>query len=64
MKYKILVFGAAGMAGHTISLHMHEHRHDVTGYDMRPMNRCACKSIIGYVKNTNDLRTCPVDECA
>ncbi|MCF0248028.1 MAG: sugar nucleotide-binding protein [Synergistes sp.] len=56
MKYKILVLGAAGMAGHTISLYMHERGHDVTGYDMRPVNHCACKSLIGDAKNTEALK--------
>lgn len=56
MKYKILVLGATGMAGHTISMYMHERGHDVTGFDTRPVTHCDCKSVVGDARNTNELK--------
>ena len=51
MKYKLLILGATGMAGHTISMYMHERGHDVTGFDTRPITHCGCKSIVGDARN-------------
>lgn len=56
MKYRLLVLGASGMAGHTISLYMHERGYDVTAFDSRPVRHCGCKSIVGDAKNTDMLR--------
>ncbi|MEI6578967.1 MAG: sugar nucleotide-binding protein [Eubacteriales bacterium] len=51
---KFLVFGASGMAGHTISLYLAEQGHDVTGFDLNKVS--TCKSIIGNAKDTNSIR--------
>ena len=56
MKYKLLVLGATGMAGHTISMYMHERGHDVTGFDTRPVTHCGCKSVVGDARNTDGLK--------
>lgn len=39
-KIKFLVLGATGMAGHTISLYLHEHGHDVTAFSTSPFPYC------------------------
>lgn len=54
MKYKILVLGASGMAGHTIALYMKERGHNVTGFDNRAAS--TCETIIGDAKDTLRLR--------
>ena len=51
---KFLVFGAAGMAGHTISMYLDELGHDVTGFDMSPVKHC--KSIVGNARDTETIR--------
>lgn len=51
---KFLVFGAAGMAGHTISLYLAEKGHDVTGFDLKEVNHC--KSIVGNAKDTKKIK--------
>ncbi|HRT81784.1 MAG TPA: sugar nucleotide-binding protein [Oscillospiraceae bacterium] len=51
---KFLVFGASGMAGHTIALYLTEKGHDVTGFDLREVN--FCKSIVGDARNTERIR--------
>ena len=55
MKYKLLILGATGMAGHTISMYMHERGHDVTGFDTRPITHCGCKSVVGDARNIGEL---------
>lgn len=42
---KVLVLGAIGMAGHTVTLYFQEQGHDVTAYSMQPFPYC--KNIIG-----------------
>ena len=42
---KFLVLGATGMAGHTISLYLHEKEHDVTAFSTSPFP--FCKNING-----------------
>lgn len=37
---KFLILGATGMAGHTISLYLHEKGHDVTAFSTRPFPYC------------------------
>jgi len=37
---KFLVLGATGMAGHTISLYLHERGHDVTAFSKNPFPYC------------------------
>lgn len=44
------------MAGHTISMYMHERGHDVTGFDTRPVTHCCCKSVVGDARNIDELR--------
>lgn len=39
-KIKFLVLGATGMAGHTISLYLHEQGHDVTAFSTTPFPYC------------------------
>lgn len=39
-KMKFLVLGATGMAGHTISLYLHEQGHDVTAFSTSPFPYC------------------------
>lgn len=39
-KIKFLVLGATGMAGHTISLYLHEQGHDVTAFSTSPFPYC------------------------
>lgn len=52
---KFLVFGASGMAGHTISLYLTEKGYDVTGFDLKKVSHC--KSVIGNAKETETIRT-------
>ncbi|MDA8739020.1 sugar nucleotide-binding protein [Luminiphilus sp.] len=47
---KILVLGAAGMAGYTISHYLNEKGHDVTGFSRRKIRHC--KSIEGDATDT------------
>lgn len=54
MKYKILVLGASGMAGHMISLYMHENGHDVTGFARHGISYC--KSVIGDALDCASLK--------
>lgn len=51
---KILVLGAAGMAGHIISIYLSEKGHDVTGYTTRPIS--FCKFIVGNAEDTWALK--------
>jgi len=37
---KFLVLGATGMAGHTISIYLHEQGHDVTAFSTKPFPYC------------------------
>jgi dTDP-4-dehydrorhamnose reductase len=46
---KILVLGATGMAGHTISLYLHEQGYDVTTFSRQPFKYC--KNINGDATN-------------
>lgn len=57
MKYKLLVLGASGMAGHTISMYMHEQGYDVTGFDSRPISHCSCRSVTGDAQDVDMLKT-------
>lgn len=52
-KVKFLVLGATGMAGHTISLYLHEQGHDVTTFSRKQFKYC--KNIIGDANNKNFL---------
>jgi dTDP-4-dehydrorhamnose reductase len=52
---RFLVFGAAGMAGHTISLYLQEQGYDVTGFDQNRVLHF--KSIVGDARNTKKIRT-------
>lgn len=56
---KLLVLGATGMAGHTISIYLKEKGHDVTAFSRREFGYC--KNIIGDVANFDSLRE--VIEC-
>lgn len=56
---KFLVFGASGMAGHTISLYLKEQGHDVTGFDRNEVTHC--KSIVGDARDTGSIRTLVTD---
>ncbi len=51
---KILVLGANGMAGHTISLYFLEQGHDVTTYSTSPISFCN-KSIVGNAFETSNF---------
>lgn len=51
---KILVLGATGMAGHTISIYLKEKGHDVTGFSRRPFKYT--KNIIGDITNFNHIK--------
>lgn len=51
---KILVLGASGMAGHTISLFFKENGYDVTGFTRRPITYCT--NILGDAMNPEDVR--------
>jgi len=46
---KVLVLGATGMAGHTISLFFSEVGHDVTALSRRPFRNC--RNIVGEITN-------------
>lgn len=50
---KLLVLGATGMAGHTISLYFVEKGYDVTAYSLAPFP--FCKNIIGDALNREEL---------
>lgn len=50
-KISFLVLGATGMAGHTISLYLHEQGYDVTTFSTKPFNYC--KNINGDATNKN-----------
>lgn len=52
---KILVLGASGMAGHTISLYFKEKGHDVYAYSRKPFLHC--KNIIGDVFEAEKFRS-------
>lgn len=51
---KILVLGATGMAGHTISIYLNEAGHDVTALSRRKFKYC--NNIIGDITNFNYLK--------
>lgn len=53
---KILVLGANGMAGHTISLYMAEQGHEVVGF-ARTKSKCCHNSIVGDAQDSALLRT-------
>ena len=61
MRYKLLVLGASGMAGHTISMYMHERGYDVTGFDRRPLSHCPCKSVTGDAQDAETLKAMITD---
>lgn len=61
MRYKLLVLGASGMAGHTISMYMHERGYDVTGFDSRPLSHCPCKSVTGDAQDAETLKAMITD---
>lgn len=52
---KILVLGAAGMAGHTISLYFKEQGYDVIGYSRAPID--FCHNIVGDAYDVESLKT-------
>jgi len=56
---KFLVFGASGMAGHTISLYLKEQGHDVTGFDRNEIKHC--KSIVGDARDTQNIQSIILD---
>lgn len=43
------------MAGHTISMYLHEQGHDIMGFDLK--RAMHCKSIVGDARDTESLRT-------
>lgn len=51
---KILVLGAAGMAGHVVALYLQEQGFDVTAYTRRPFRYC--KNILGDVTDTEEFK--------
>jgi len=51
---RILVLGAIGMAGHTITLYFKEKGYDVTAYSVTPFPYC--KNIVGNVFETNTFK--------
>lgn len=51
---KILVLGATGMAGHTISLFLQEQGHDVTAFTTTPYPYC--RSIVGDATDSESFR--------
>lgn len=57
---KILVLGAAGMAGHLISIYLQEKGHDVSGYATRHVSFCK-KSIVGDARDTEILKNILLD---
>ena len=52
---KILVLGAAGMAGHTIALYFQQQGHDVTAYTTRPFSYFR-NNIVGNALDTEAFR--------
>jgi dTDP-4-dehydrorhamnose reductase len=56
---KILVLGASGMAGHTISLYFKERAHDVISYSRSPF--LYCENIIGDVFDTKKFTAVLLD---
>jgi dTDP-4-dehydrorhamnose reductase len=52
-KMKILVLGASGMAGHTITVYLNDKGYDVTAFTRTPFN--LCKNIIGNVEEEGFL---------
>lgn len=50
---KFLVFGSAGMAGHTISIYLSENGHSVTGFDK--VKSLITSSIIGDARDTSKI---------
>jgi len=57
---KVLILGAIGMAGHTISLYFKEKGHDVTTYSTTPFPYC--KNILGDAFNTEFFKSVINDE--
>lgn len=55
LKNKILVLGATGMAGHTISLYFKEKGHNVVSYSRTPF--LYCDNIIGDVFDTEKFKS-------
>jgi dTDP-4-dehydrorhamnose reductase len=51
---KVLVLGANGMAGHTISLYFKEKGHDVTTFSVVPFP--FCKNVVGDAFDTNEFK--------
>jgi len=51
---KVLVLGANGMAGHTISIYFKEKGHDVTAFSIVPFPHC--KNVIGDAFDTNHFK--------
>jgi dTDP-4-dehydrorhamnose reductase len=51
---KILVLGATGMAGHMISIYLHEAGHDVTAFSRKPFKHC--KNINGDITDFKQLQ--------
>ena len=51
---KVLVLGAAGMAGHVIALYFKEKGHEVTGFVTRPIS--FCNYIIGDARDIKSLK--------
>lgn len=51
---RFLVLGCRGMAGHTISLYLHEQGHNVLGFDRQESKYI--KSVAGDARNTDALR--------
>lgn len=51
---KILVLGASGMAGHTISLYFKERGHDVVGYTRKPIS--FCENILGDAYDVHSVK--------
>lgn len=56
---KVLVLGAAGMAGHTIALYFKEQGHDVTAFSRKPFSFCSW--IQGNAFDTGYLRAVIAD---
>ncbi|MBV1819018.1 SDR family oxidoreductase [Anaerosalibacter bizertensis] len=52
---KILVLGATGMAGHTISIYLKERGHDITAYSRREFKYC--NNINGDITNFSFLKS-------
>lgn len=51
---KFLVFGAGGMAGHTISMYLQEQGHDVLGFDKIKVSHC--KSLVGDARDLSTIK--------